>query len=75
MHLEVAGEALFGSNRVWTRIEEVLNFPGVIALAIVGPGHGFAQLVFPMMFTLLFYYAGFFAFLVYTRRDANQQGD
>lgn len=57
------------------RIEEVINLPGVIALTLVGPGHGFAQLVFPMLFALIFYYAAFLALLAYLRRGANHEGD
>ena len=66
---------MFGTTRVWTLIEDVINFPGAIALALVGPGHGFAQLVFPMLFALLFDYAAFWALLVYIKRSANPQGD
>ena len=66
--LGIAGDATFGTNRVWARVEEVINFPGAIALAIVGPGHGFAQLVFPGLFSLLFYFVAFWAFFVYARR-------
>jgi hypothetical protein len=69
----VAADALFGPNPTWTRIEQVLNFPGVIALAIAGPGHGFAQLVFPMLFTLAFYFAAFWWLLVAVRRGSRKK--
>jgi hypothetical protein len=37
---------IFGSNRVWTKVECLLNLPGAIALAFVGRRHGFSQLAF-----------------------------
>ena len=54
--LEVVGDASFSSRkRVWTAIENVVNFPGYFVLHIVGPGHGLSQLVLPMLFVFFFY--------------------
>ena len=53
---EIVGEGSFGSgNRSWSAIENVLNFPGQFVLYVVGPGHGFSQLVLPMLFVFLSY--------------------
>jgi hypothetical protein len=73
--LGIVGDAILGADRVWTRIEGVLNFPARIALAIVGTGHGFAQLVFPFLFALLFYYAAFWLLLVCIRRGVSQNAN
>lgn len=65
--LGVVGDAFFGSNHAWGRVENILNFPVGIALELAGPGHGASQLIFPFIFCLIFYFVVFwfviFAFL------------
>lgn len=60
----IAGDNWFGTNnRVWMKVEAILNAPGFVILHIVGPGHGIRQLVFPFVFSVLFYFAAFWCLL------------
>lgn len=56
------------NNKAWMYFESVINYPGKVMLMIVGPGHGFRQLVLPFVFSLAFYIAFFWLIVVLLRR-------
>ena len=69
LSLEVVGDASFSPrNRVWTAIENVVNFPGYFVLYVVGPGHGFSQLVLPMLFVFFAYLVLFWLAITFVER-------
>ena len=56
----IAGDSIFGTNNhPWAAVEGVINLPDRLALYLVGPGHGPAQLVFPVIFSIGFYWVLF----------------
>ena len=73
--LGVAGDNTFGvDNATWKFIENTLNFPGTLILKIVGPGHGFRQLVLPFVVSLAFYFLAFWGLLVMIHKCEKQHG-
>ena len=73
--LGIVGDNSFGvDNAVWKVIESTINFPGTLILKLVGPGHGFQQLVLPFFFSLAFYFCMFWSLIIILQRFDRQYG-